>query len=231
MSTRKMSKIKVATARVSSRFAVVGLVAAGLGFAATPVVAFDEGRGSTADLLLGILGVTEKSDEATINYRERAPLVLPPKTELRQPRPAAAQRAGNWPQDQESVAAAKRRAQQGKVPLDRVTEGVQVAGARELAGNRTAATARVQGPGPCVMDTDRSNPNACPPEVFWNSLKVKSEEKPELQAGVEPDRKYLTQPPKGYMKATRNQKATFEPQRKDEEHPRDFFIKPQSRQE
>ena len=34
--------------------------------------------------------------------------------------------------------------------------------------------------------------------------------KNEITAGVEPDRLYLTQPPKGYLKATKTVKATRE---------------------
>ena len=186
-------------------------------FAISPAKAFDEGRGSTVDTVLGLLGLGAEKEDPNIQYRERAPLVLPPRTDLRPPRQGAAQRAPNFPQDQETVAARRKQAERGKVRLEKVEEGVQVAGARELSRNAFAPS---NGPRRCDMDTDPTNPNACTAEVFWNSLKVKSEEKPNsLQAGVEPDRKYLTQPPKGYMAPIQNVKATFEAPRQKIDEP------------
>lgn len=203
---------------------------AGLAFAlqAAPALAFDEGRGSTVDTLLGMFGIApDKPEEPNINYRQRAPLVLPPKTELRQPRAPASARAPNWPQDQEVVAANKRRAAEGKVKLDKIDEGIQGVGARELANGPRSTPGQQAAPRPCVMDTDMSNPNACDKATFWRSLTVtKQEETAQLRPGEEPDRKYLTQPPKGYMKVTKTQRATFEDQTRitDTDSARSFYL-------
>ena len=75
----------------------------------------------------------------------------------------------------------------------------------------------------CNMDP--FDKNSCTVAEYWGNLSAKSEKKDELslQAGVEPPREYLTQPPKGYLKATQNVKATFEPNIKEDEDPRAFF--------
>ena len=211
--------------KIPGAFASVAMLALSLG-AATPARAFDEGRGSTFDTFMGMIGLAEKPEENTINYRARAPLVLPPKTELRQPRPLASARAPNWPQDQEVVAAARKRAQDGRVKLERMDEGVQSAAARELARGRGPAPGPSTGPAECVMDPDMSRIDACDKTTFWKNLSAKKqEETAALRAGEEPDRRYLTQPPKGYMKATKNVKATFEVENKptDEDAARSFY--------
>ena len=207
-----------------SGFAAAAVVALSVG--ATPALAFDEGRGSTFDTLLGMVGLADKPEEPNIQYRERAPLVLPPKTELRQPRQAASTRAANWPQDQETVAAARKRAQDGRVRLERIDEGVQSAAARELAAGRVQPS-RQTGQGECTMDTDPSRPNNCDPATFWKSLSVKKQdETAQLLPGQEPERKYLTQPPKGYQKSTQRTKATFDVPQKpgDEDTARSFYL-------
>lgn len=209
-----------------SKFALAGLIALSMGAAVAPARAFDEGRGSPLDIMLGLLGVDDKTEQPAINYRERAPLVLPPKTELRQPRTAQTRAPGSWPQDQEIAAANKRRADNKRVRLERVEEGVQVAGTRELAPGKVRPNPVQSGPGDCIMDSDYSRPGACDPTTFWYNLsKKKEEDKSQITAGVEPERNYLTQPPKGYMKPTKTVKATFEAPRsaKGEERPSDFF--------
>ena len=75
----------------------------------------------------------------------------------------------------------------------------------------------------CRMDPfDKSS---CTVAEYWGALSARTEKKDELtlQAGVEPPREYLTQPPRGYMKATQNVRATFEPNVKPDEDPRAFY--------
>ena len=205
-----------------------GLVLSGLlalPAAVTPASAFDEGRGDTLNTILDIVGLGAEKENPNIQYRERAPLVLPPRTDLRPPREGVAQRNPNFPQDQETAAARRRQADRGRVRLDRVEEGVQVAGARELSRNPFAPSPA--NPTACVIGDPRDTPNSCGPQAFWDSLKAKSVDKPaQLQAGVEPERKYLTQPPKGYMAPKTTVKATFEAPRprNDDAKGSDFFI-------
>ncbi len=187
-----------------------------------PALAFDEGRGSTVDTLFEMFGLAEKKEDPVINYRQRAPLVLPPRTALPQPRPAIAGAAPNWPQDQEVVEARRLAA------ADKLARSRDESAPRGLVANppnHPPGPAGLAGPQTaCRMSTDQSEVGNCSPEVFWKSLEVKSEEKYDLKAGVEPDRKYLTQPPKGYLKATRTVKATFEaPQPKEDGQAADYY--------
>ena len=66
--------------------------------------------------ILGEIGIIPK-DPPQINYRERAPLVLPPRTDLPNPvDPSSLEaRAGNWPKDPD-VQAARREAIQARTP-------------------------------------------------------------------------------------------------------------------
>lgn len=219
---------------ISHRMIQAGVIAVCLG-CVTPAFAFDEGRGSAFDAVMGMFGLADKKEEPFINYRERAPLVLPPRTDLRQPKPAAAVRAPNWPQDQEIVAARKR-AVEARTRTPRDETGMEIVSARDLKSTgRISAADRMENAspaaGPCSMDI--GSPNQCDPNTYWKNLAVKKEgpEKGELIAGVEPERKYLTQPPKGYVKATNNVKPTFEPRGQQEEHPLDFYRKKPQRDE
>lgn len=212
----------------SGRFALACLLALSLGAAATPAFAFDEGRGSTLDTIMSMFGMSGEKEDPTIDYRTRAPLVLPPRTELRQPKAPASKSTANWPQDQEITAARKKLAANDRTrlnPNDRTTDFQP----RGLIANPAGLTpARPTAARACDMDTDNANPNKCSPEVFWNNLKVTSaaDDIKEIRAGEEPDRKFLTQPPKGFLKPTKTQKATFEaPRSREEERPSDFFLK------
>ena len=66
--------------------------------------------------ILGSIGIIPK-EKPPINYQERAPLVLPPKMDLRTPTEARAveERTANWPKDPD-VAAARRAAAEAKTP-------------------------------------------------------------------------------------------------------------------
>ena len=201
-------------------YALAGLVAA-----SHPARALDDGKGNGILDVLDLLGLGEKKEEAVIQYRERAPLVLPPKTELRQPMPPAAERAANWPQDQEELRAA-RRAEANRIRAeDAESDNPRYAGKLTRIGRINAADMK-QKPGatePCSMVPDALN--RCDPTTLWKNLSVKSDDKAEkgLQAGVEPDRQYLTQPPKGYMAPTKNVKPTFEPRHIEEGSVFDYY--------
>ncbi len=66
--------------------------------------------------ILGAIGIIPK-ERPVIHYRERAPLVLPPKMELRAPADQAAveSRVANWPKDPD-VAAARAEALEARTP-------------------------------------------------------------------------------------------------------------------
>ena len=185
---------------------------AGAPLVVTPAHALDDGKGNTLLDVLDIVGLGEKKEEPYIQYRERAPLVLPPKSELRQPLPPAAERSADWPRDPEAVRAAKR-AQENRLRREEFDErDPHMAGKLTRQGRINPADAKEHS-GPeqaCSMVPD--SPNRCDPTTLWKNLAVKSDTPASrgLQAGVEPDRQYLTQPPKGYMAPKKSMAATVD---------------------
>ena len=202
--------------------------AAGLFMAAPAHAINDDGRGSTLESLLDMVGMGEAKESDSIQYRERSPLVVPPKLEMPTPQPRPSQKAAQWPQDQEVTRARKKQAESNARVNSKYVDsnGGEKLTPEEMRAMRTpgaaGATANAS-PQTCKMDPfDKS---ACSVAEYWGALSAKTEKKDELtlQAGVEPQREYLTQPPKGYLKATQNVKATFEPNVKPDDDPRAFY--------
>jgi len=199
--------------RKSQSTLLAACAAAGL-LSASPAFAInDDGRGGMYESLLDMVGMGEKSDPPPIAYRERSPLVVPPKMELPAPKPAPSQRAAAWPTDQEVVRARKKADTSGKRKYLE-SEGGEKVSIEDLRAGRPLPNPAEAGVAPaedCSMDVFSSS--VCPPHIYWARLAGTPTKKEEqgLQAGVEPPREYLTQPPKGYLKATQNVKATFEP--------------------
>jgi len=197
-------------------------------FMAAPAHAInDDGRGSTLDSLFDMVGMGEAKESDSIQYRERSPLVVPPKLEMPTPQPRPSQKAAQWPQDQEVVRARKKQVESNARTMGKFVEsnGGEKLTPEEMRAMRTpgAAGSSASASPTCTMDPfDKSG---CSVSEYWGNLSAKTEKKDELtlQAGVEPQREYLTQPPKGYLKATQNVKATFDPNVKQEEDPRAFY--------
>ena len=185
--------------RGSHRALLAGCTALALTVAAgSPARAIeDDGRGSTIDTLMNMVGMGEKAEAPAIQYRERSPLVLPPSSQLPAPQKPAAQRTAAWPQDQE-VVRARKKAEEGRVH----TDPDQIATAREIKQgihvDPASLPSRAQG---CSMDPFEKG-TGCSPGEYWGSMAIKKDTDKPVQAGVEPERQYLTQPPKGYLKRT-----------------------------
>ena len=123
---------------------------------------------------------------------------------------------------------ARKKAEEAGGRVNRDTDSRDIVSARDLKETgRIAPGSQVQPAGPskaCSMDPyDKSG--GCDPETYWKNLSHKKEGSDlVIEAGKEPEREYLTQPPKGYLKATKNVKATFEGNKShEEEDPRDYF--------
>lgn len=181
---------------------VTGAWLALVGALAAPGSARAEEEGVFMKDILGTIGIIEK-DKPPIQYRERAPLVVPPRLELREPVNASAIETRNpqWPNDPDMVEK-RRRAADAKIPITemerrralddnpRMTTQELQAGRRPGAGVPT---------GPVVRHGDSSREDTwVNPELLRNQGKRSSEP---LVAGVEPDRKSLSEPPSGLRKA------------------------------
>jgi hypothetical protein len=183
-----------------ARLAAVSLAAV-MAFGATTAVRAQE-EGEFAKNILGKMGLIPE-DRDPIEYRERAPLVLPPKADL--PMPADSnlgeRKTANWPKDPD-VAAARERAAEARKPRTQTKE--YLANQRDGRLSPNELRGRTAGRDP----NDRTPVNA--PD---NKLRASGWMHPDdLRAtgktfkdgtnpGEEPSRSLLTDPPVGYRKA------------------------------
>ncbi len=182
--------------RFWSRKTVIAASTATLGcFITNYATAGDDGA---APLWVGIgsifgpaLGLS-KDEKAPIDYREHGKIVLPPKMDLPPPGSAAAQTVGDWPTDQEvqrkRVAKEEARnkiAGQGDARL-RYTHPFPNAPVTVQASDQQGPTAGEAGKAEAPSGLGSLNP------MSWVGM-GKS-----VPLGPEPDRQWLTDPPKGY---------------------------------
>lgn len=203
--------------------AAVGLV--GLAFAASPANAADDGYANVFTSLFNAVGIIKPDPAPDIAYRERPPLVLPPQPGL--PKPVASvDRGAAWPKDPDVLRHRKEmdeaRAPRSGMAVDRDDQLSQA----ELAKGRGVSA----GPEPRDCNPNGNNRNCL--LVNPDELKAQGDRfaaanparTDEITAGQEPDRVFLTQPPKGYLRPTKTVKATAEApiQKVDDANPRSF---------
>lgn len=149
------------------------------------------------DNLMRGLGGTNM-ETPTINYRERSPLVVPPKLDLPPPAAAAQATAPNWPKDpdeQQRRAAAAARKKENKDPVNAARPLTPA----EMKMGRTAAAKQTEP----IQPGANTNPMMSPSQLgFKGSLfglfKGGSDTETK-QFTTEPQRETLTQPPPGYQ--------------------------------
>jgi hypothetical protein len=184
--------------------AMATMVWAGFVTGSTPARAFDD-KPSTFDPIMNLIGLgKEDDDKPQIDFRERPKLVVPKSTELPPPQAGGNQRAANWPVDQDT---SRRRAAQAAAKAPRVIglnanpmispAELQKGRSDEKPTSAELCNTRISGTPDCSALT----PTEKLKQVF--SLGGPSSEEREVsKPGVEPDREYLTEPPKGYRKAS-----------------------------
>lgn len=179
---------------------------------------------------LGSIGIIPQEKPA-IEYRERAPLVLPPRVDLREPADPKAVAAANpqWPNDPD-VAAARRREADARTPVTQTER-------RRLEHNPTLSIHEIrQGrrPGAEVPDTPVVRRGDNVRDGHWvhpDMLRAQGriDDSTKLSA-AEPDRQSLTEPPTGLRKPTMKVKAGFEVERReDEADPKAYWREQQGR--
>jgi hypothetical protein len=193
------------------RFAAIAL-GIGLVMASGPVRAADDEEEDDQTfeekIIEGIMrgmGGTNMENRG-IEYRERSPLVVPPKLDLPPPASSSAEiMAPNWPKDpdvQRRKAAAAARKNENKDPR----EAARPLSPAELEVGRTAAPARTNND-PVQPGTSINNPVLSPSQLgFTGGLSnlfggSKTETAP---FKGEPTRETLTQPPPGYQTPSSN---------------------------
>lgn len=165
-------------------------------------------EGEAMKSLLGSIGIIPKEKEPII-YNERAPLVLPPKMDLPAPAPRnAAEANGNWPKDPD-VAARRKAAAEAKTPytsseLHKLSNGDRL-DIDEIRAGRNPNN-RVTTPG--LVGGQAENSRMTPDEL----RSFATDKKAEL-SGDGLERRYLSDPPQGLLKAAGNAplKASADP--------------------
>ncbi len=180
------------------QFTLLAPVVAVFALAATalPVQAQE---GTLLKNVLGTLGIID-SEREPIDYRERPPLVVPPKMDLRQPvdPSSVALRDPSWPKDPD-VLAKRKAAEEARRPVRNPGDNTVAQGARltpeEIRAGRVAGTA-VTEPQRTPGDNSREAILVPPDQLRSQGRKLKDD--PTLIPGVEPKRAALTEPPPGY---------------------------------
>ena len=186
-----------------------------IGLAATsPARALDDGSenifSSITSLLTVGIGIGGSESKPPIEYRERAPLVLPPNLQqLPPPGSGVATRNPAWPQDADIQKHRREAARQRGIreENERLTDG------RRQVPSVGGPVAPPRDPAAC----DDRDPLAalCDPNKFWATMKnTRSRQEAQIAVGQEPPRRSLTDPPTGFRRQTTEQKYTFEVERK-----------------
>lgn len=174
------------------------LLVGGLLLAATPAFAQEGVLFKNLVNGLGLFG-TDKSD---IEYKQRAPLVVPPSSTLPRPQEAGAGRSAAWPDDPD---VARRKAdRESASALFSTTESYR-ANTRPLLSQdelrRGRVTGRTNGPEGIVPDHNNYNNQIAPIRVGREMAARQAQtDTSNLEYGTEPARRYLHEPPTGYRR-------------------------------
>jgi len=165
--------------------------------AATVVVILSAGSAEAQSLgqslFSKLLGTSD--DQPAINYSERAPLVLPPKRELAPPADATAlQQDPSWPKDADAEKRRKKASEDSRGPASSNTE---------LATREEMEAGTLRGPSQDTRSSFQAEQeykrmsNPVNPKALARSGTFGTPAEP-FVAGVEPTRRSLIDPPKGY---------------------------------
>ncbi|WP_187436466.1 hypothetical protein [Bradyrhizobium hipponense] len=157
------------------------------------------------NLMSGLGG--KSMEKPGIEYRERSPLVVPPKLDLPPPAATEANAAPNWPKDpdekrrKEAIAARKK--------ATKATENWQAGrplSPSEMNAARTAAPSR-QSNDPVQPGNSTNNPTLSPAQLgytggLWKLFKGSDPESKQFTS--EPPRQSLVEPPPGYQTPSPN---------------------------
>ncbi len=174
------------------------LLAGGLLLATTPAFAQEGMLFKNLIEGTGIFG----SSKADIEYKQRAPLVVPPSSALPKPQEAGATRSAAWPDDPD---VARRRAERDSSNiLYQNTESYR-ANTKPLLSQeelrRGRVTGRTNGPEGIVEDHNTGNNQIAPIRIGRElAARQAQTDTSNLEYGNEPARRYLHEPPTGYRR-------------------------------
>ena len=197
MSSMKAKEFRRAGAIVAL---AVGLTA---GVASSPARAGDDGAAPIWKGIGSVVGLVKGDNEASIDYRERGKLVLPPKLDLPPPGATALWANPAWPADPDLVKAAKAKQEEKETKLvhyGRVVPALVTPGAKMVV-TESATAGQGVGNAPCINKDSKTGGCPSKPSPTWNYNPltwVGLEKKAPTVLGPEPDRDWLTDPPKGF---------------------------------
>jgi hypothetical protein len=159
--------------------------------------------------VLGFVGLQfDKDDQTAIDYRARAPLVLPPKMDLPPPQTASTHRPADWPVDPDVVKRRKELAESLR-PAPQITPNTRAELTKEqLMANRGESVVVDEKPdNGCSAFAGTSMCVSSPWQYVSQKMGLaKKEDEKVVLSGQEPPRKYLTEPPPGYRVPTADTK-------------------------
>jgi hypothetical protein len=192
----------------------------------------EEGNQTLRQVFGLITGDTGQKDTDGIDYRERPPLVLPPKMELPPPQASVGKPDPAWPNDPD-VGRVKKLKAESKAPARQVNEAT----ANPHISQTELERGRVAVSDPTTPQQNPCNYSDNPDCLYtpWSILKKVTTDsnapsKDVLEPGVEPPREYLTEPPPGFRKPTQVVKATRDaPKEKEDASDAGAYIRNQAR--
>ncbi len=196
--------------------ATAGAVLLGACYAA-PARAFEDTN--TFNSVMGFFGMQADKDKDSIDYRARAPLVIPPKIDLPPPQAADAGHPQDWPTDPDVVARRKALADSHR-PAPQITMNSRAEISKEelMKGRSEDTSVKLDDQtDSCGAFGGSAGCSGSAWQYVTQKLGVsKKEDDTVVLSGQEPTRKYLTEPPPGYRAPTTKTKDTpdkpkFEP--------------------
>jgi hypothetical protein len=175
-------------------------------FSAAPARAQTPEDTNMFNSVLGFVGMQFDKEQDAIDYRARAPIVVPPKTDL--PPPKTAVRDPAWPKDPD-VIEARRKAMDSRRPAPQINPNTRVEMSQTELQQGKGGTLPTDGP-PDDCQAGSGTPICL--YAPWKALQAVASgfHQDDVKPGPEPDRKYLTEPPPGYRQPTGVAKATID---------------------
>jgi hypothetical protein len=163
-----------------------------------PAMAGDDGQAPIWVGLSSLLGLDDSKDAPSIQYGERGKLVLPPTMDLPAPSAAPVQNLATWPVDADLRKIAKKKEEKSAVVMTRKSAHSLAQQPFPTDSVVTIRSDAGQGPAtkPCV--TGSATRDCMAPGVSLFSMVGLGGHDDSASLGPEPDRDWLTDPPKGY---------------------------------
>ncbi len=201
-------------AKSAFRPVLIATLALAMGASLTPAWAGDDGSGSILSGLMGIAGVDQKPDPV-ITYRERPPLVVPPRDSLPTPQARISRTDPAWPKDPDAIARRKARHPSRFNFIPSFHDHGRLMTQHELLAHRLApGTAPAVVPNQCDASSNSRECQLLTPQQLAAFKQPAARQV--LTPGEEPARRSLTDPPPGYRVPTHAVSETREAPKEDD---------------